>query len=93
MEAQDLVVMTRHGRMIGVSVDCGTPEAMTIVQSVLVSVAALCDGVDDLRENHLTAMLPVRALQLVDGELPKSAKVHDYILHAHEMGIPFGGKI
>jgi len=81
-----IVVMTRAGRMIGVSVEDGPDAAM--VRSVLASVAGVCDAADE------RAAYEVRGCH-VDGPVvsyEETVKLLTWTARWYPMGIPFGAK-
>ena len=81
---QHIVVMTRQGRMIGISVEGGPDAAMA--RSVLASVAELCNIADEKMGYS------VRGCH-VDGcttDPSSVAPLRTWDARWHPMGIPFG---
>ena len=87
-ERPQLVVMTHGGQMVGVSIEGDGPDE-AMARSVFAAIESLCDIADDRKSWKTHNMLPLAA---PGTDRPDEyAKIRQYVLCWHLMGVPFGG--
>ena len=82
---QNIVLMTRAGRMIGVSIK-GDGEGAHLARSVVASLAALCDTADE----HLSVYARGYAVPQAAIGTAEAVPLTTWEMRWHPMGIPFG---